>query len=134
MKLRAAALGTGAVGVLLLGGCGGSSHRPNAATGPVGAPLTFSEQLNAICKPANHQMRLGGRTWVAEEQGYLTKLRALAPPRSEQPTYAKFLASFQTVIDGFGANKPAALRAVVTNANLRQKLHAPGCGLPGYSY
>jgi hypothetical protein len=134
MKLHAAALGIAAAGALLLAGCGSSQHRPSAATGPVGAPPPFSEVLDAVCRPANHQVRLGGRKWAGEEQDYLRKLRALSPPHSQQATYAKFLTTFQTVIEGFGVNKPTALRAAVENQHLRRQLHAPDCGLPEVAF
>lgn len=90
--------------------------------------------MTTICLPANHQVSLGGRKWAAEEQQYLRELRALTPPRSEQATYAKFLATFRTVINGFSTNEAPALRAAIENQNLRRKLNAPECGLPGVAF
>lgn len=118
----------------LLAGCG-SSHGTMRLEVGGNPPPSFREVLNGICSPANHQgVRLGGRKWAAEEQGYLRKLTALAAPESEQATYARFLATFQTVIDGYGANNPAALRATIENQKLRHRLHAPDCGLPNAAF
>src|SRR5436305_4663991 len=97
MVARAAALGTVAAGALLLAGCG-STHKP----------ATFSGEMNAICSPSKRQTRLGGHRWAAEEQQYLTKLRALTPLRTEQAIYARFLGTFQIVINGFSSNNPGA--------------------------
>lgn len=130
--LAVVALGVAA----LVAGCG-SSHRTTTAhdIGAVGVPPTFSEELSAVCISSDQlRVRLGRRKWAAEEQGYLRKRRALTPPQSEQATYAKFLATFQTVIDGFGANKAAALNAAIENQKLRHQLHAPACGLPDVAF
>lgn len=90
----------------------------------------FTADVDTVCKAANHVVRVPFRRYVAAEQHYLTTLKMLTAPRSEQAIYAKFLATFQTAINDFRdqhGSLPLAV-AVIQNRALRHKLHAPPCG------
>jgi hypothetical protein len=86
-----AALGLGAVAAMALGGCGGQSANDK-----------FVDKANKTCREGKVAVKDAGSDLAklrTASRAYVSKLRAIRPPKDKEPTYHRFVTANESFVN-----------------------------------